>query len=443
MIESILIIISIPIIIYILYYLFYTKVKTENEFARQVYSYLLKRYRNTSIVDYGGLSSDPIIVSSDAGPFKTLQVVVVTEKQENKEDRDIIIKGEISRFKYELPNKRELNLNLRSLKYMGNYRTKYKLGISALDTRFNLTTNNLKFAKEVFSQSDLISMIIKNYDLKDFKIHLAARKSSTIEIRMETMNANSFLQAFNLLLASVGTLTQKGFIIRGNHTHQIEGLNIPEIKQIPIYNDKRNLHAFKNNVSSQAKKEASKSIGLERGLGERKDIFTGPLIEEKIQEATIPTKEKYSDLFSSLTYRTKDIIYKNDRVIIETFSTDLPDITVKFLKDGKTKLEAISNQKNEADFELIIENTGTSSKKDWNKLWSDINITGPSEILDSLKIRSGLAHKINKIGNILIDIKARSGSNITYNIFIPRHKESIELAYEILNDIMWIVKLNT
>jgi len=441
LIERIFILILVIILIYILYSVFYVKVKSEKEFAQQVYSYLKRRYSNTSIVDYGGMSSDPIILSRNAGPFKTLEIVVVTEKQGSHEDRDIIVKGEINRLKYEFTFTKDITLDLNPRKVHLPYKTETRTGISHLDNRFNLTTNDRKFTRDIFNQTDLSTLITKSYDLEEYKIHLSRKKESFVQIRMETMNTNSFLQAFNLLLSTIGLLTEKGYIRRGTSSHQIQDLNIPKIEDVPTYKDNKITRISRKDSIPTITKEKSMKSDLYSVEQKQQNSYSNIVLKEETAEE-IPTKEKYSYLFSSLVYRTKDIVYKKDIVIIENFSTDLPDIRVEFLKNEKARLRATSDQSVRSGFELIIKNTSSNSKNDWNKLWNDISVTGPAAIVDSLKIRSGLAHKINKIGDILIEIRAEPDLGIIYNIIIPLNKESIELGYEIINDLMWIVKLN-
>ncbi|MFX1547284.1 MAG: hypothetical protein ACFFCU_13865, partial [Promethearchaeota archaeon] len=78
------------------FFLIYSSIKEEKNFALDVYRYLNRRYPKTVVVDYGGLASDPIIQSRDAGPFKLIEVKVVTKKVTDRSDRDLILRGEVN-----------------------------------------------------------------------------------------------------------------------------------------------------------------------------------------------------------------------------------------------------------------------------------------------------------------------------------------------------------
>ena len=81
------------IILYFVAYSYYSQnIKGEKDFAQDVFYYLVRRYPDTKVIDWGGLSSDPIIESRNAGPFRTLEIKVTTERRNGGVDRDLILR---------------------------------------------------------------------------------------------------------------------------------------------------------------------------------------------------------------------------------------------------------------------------------------------------------------------------------------------------------------
>ncbi|MHA2203917.1 MAG: hypothetical protein ACW991_09525, partial [Candidatus Hodarchaeales archaeon] len=88
-------------VIYVIFFLIYSNIKAEKDFSLDVYRYLSRRYPKTVVVDYGGIASDPIIHARDAGPFKLIEVKVVTEKEAQRTDQDLILRGEVDPQKFQ------------------------------------------------------------------------------------------------------------------------------------------------------------------------------------------------------------------------------------------------------------------------------------------------------------------------------------------------------
>ena len=201
--------------IYILYFLVYSSIKAEKDFALDVHRFLSRRYPKTSIVDYGGLASDPIILSREAGPFRIIEIKVVTEKEANKTDQDLILRGEIDPLKFKRGKSTIPSLSLHPQFRWGQSTNDIEIGIPSLDNRFIISSNDSLFPRHLLVQSDLGNLFQKSFDLEGYYIRWSPESESPIvQVRMETMSLNSFIQAFNILLGSVGVLSEKGYLTR-------------------------------------------------------------------------------------------------------------------------------------------------------------------------------------------------------------------------------------
>ena len=151
--------------IYIFYFLVYSSIKAEKDFSLDVHRFLSRRYPKTSIVDYGGLASDPIILSREAGPFRIIEIKVVTEKEANKTDQDLILRGEVDPLKFKRGSSSTPNLSLHPQFRWGQSTNDIEIGIPSLDNRFIISSNDSLFPRHLLVQSDLGNLFQKSFDL--------------------------------------------------------------------------------------------------------------------------------------------------------------------------------------------------------------------------------------------------------------------------------------
>ena len=125
--------------IYVVFFLIYSIIKAEKDFSLDVYRYLSRRYPKTVIVDYGGISSDPIIQSRDSGPFKLIEVKVISEKGSNRTDQDLILRGEVDPQKFQKGDK-AVSLSLSPQLRWEKHRHDIVIGVPRLDDRFIISS---------------------------------------------------------------------------------------------------------------------------------------------------------------------------------------------------------------------------------------------------------------------------------------------------------------
>ncbi|MFX0123419.1 MAG: hypothetical protein ACFFAE_07240, partial [Candidatus Hodarchaeota archaeon] len=198
--------------IYVIFFLIYSNIKAEKDFSLDVYRYLSRRYPKTVVVDYGGITSDPIILSRDAGPFKIIEIKVISEKAASRTDQDLILRGEVDPQKFQRGEK-SANLSLSPQLRWKNHRFDIAIGVPRLDDRFIISSEDDLFPRYILTQTDLGNLIQKSFDLEEYFIRWM-ENSLVIQVRMETMSSNSFIQAFNILLGTVGALSEKGYLTR-------------------------------------------------------------------------------------------------------------------------------------------------------------------------------------------------------------------------------------
>jgi len=431
------------IILYFVAYSYYSQnIKGEKDFAQDVFYYLVRRYPDTKVIDWGGLSSDPIIESRNAGPFRTLEIKVTTERRNGGVDRDLILRGMIDSQKYQIERKDVSNVLISPRITWNDPKTKVTLGSRSLDQRLHVNAYNPIFVRDIVIKTDLGDLIGRNYDLEAYSLHWYKMGELAIQIRMESMNSNSFLSAFNMALASVGVLIQKGYLTRkGKHKEKTYSKPL----EIPTYKP-RELPKIRVDTERHQKKleyrQNQKSTSREEILPEIKI----PITNQKVQAPTISPKQEsseenvFSPLFSSIRYQVKEITYEENRVIISTFSTQVPQLFVTFPQSERVKITGISVQKPKEIFKISINNSHEPQPPSWDNPWKNIKVTGNESIFVQLKHRSAIANRINEVGNINIDITG-SEDGISYTIQVDKSKLAITTGYSLFIDLIWFFEM--
>jgi hypothetical protein len=262
---------------------------------------------------------------------------------------------------------------------------------------------------------------------------------------MESMNSSSFLSAFNMALAAVGILIQKGYLTRlgkqqeklvPKETARKERIyeNIPEIpayqpSELPKINVDTIRHQEKLEERQKLKSYSEKPIT--NGKSESSTIFFAK---------DIPEESPFTSLFTSIRYQVKDISYEENKVIISTFSTQVPRILVTFPSPEQTKIIGVSTQKATESFKISINNSGGPKASTWDNPWENIDLSGKKTILEQIKYRTAIANRINEIGFIEINIKG-SDDNISYSIIVKKSKPSITAGYSLFIDLVWFFEM--
>ena len=440
------------IILYFVGYSYYSQnIKGEKDFAQDVFYYLVRRYPSTKVIDWGGLSSDPIIESRNAGPFRTLEIKVTTERRNGGVDRDLILRGMIDVQKYRIARKDVSNVLISPKISWNDPKTKVTLGSRALDQRLHVNAYNPIFVRDMIINTDLGELIGRNYDLEAYSLHWYKMGELAIQIRMESMNSNSFLSAFNMALASVGVLIQKGYLTRkGKQQEKAVPKGSPLQKkhygkklEIPTYKPRELPKIRVDTERHQKKLEYKQKSTSEENLFPEIKI---PVNSQKAQAGIILPKIELSEenafkpLFSSIRYQVKDITYEENRVIISTFSTQVPQVIVTFPQSERAKITGISIQKPKENFEIHINNSHEPQAPSWDNPWKNIESTGNENIFKQLKHRNAVANRINEVGNINIDITG-SEDGISYSIQVNKSKEAITTGYSLFIDLVWFFEM--
>jgi hypothetical protein len=167
---------------------------------------------------------------------------------------------------------------------------------------------------------------------------------------------------------------------------------------------------------------------------------------KKAQAGIILPKQERSEenilkpLFSSIRYQVKDITYEENRVIISTFSTQVPQVIVTFPQSERAKITGISIQNPKEPFEIRINNSHEPQAPSWDNPWENIESTGNENIFEQLKHRTAIANRINEVGNIDIDITG-SEDGTSYSIQVNKSKEAITKGYSLLIDLIWFFEM--
>ncbi|MHA1946188.1 MAG: hypothetical protein ACXAC6_11415 [Candidatus Hodarchaeales archaeon] len=444
--ESLILFGIVAIVLYFVIYSYYSQnIKEEKDFAKDVFYYLIRRYPDTEVTDWGGLSSDPIVESRNAGPFRTLEVRVTTEKRNGVIDRDLILRGMVDVKKYQIARNDVSNVLISPRIAWNDPKTKVTLGLQALDKRLNVNAYNPVFVRDLIVRTDLGVLIGKNYDFEAFSLHWYKTGDLAIQIRMESMNSSSFLSAFNMALASVGILIQKGYLTR--HSKQQEKIitkgkspkmeDYSAIRKIPTYkaselpkiNVDKARHQEKLEIKQKLKSYSVKSIN---GEIEKPSII---LPDNDLTEVS-----PFKPLFTSIRYQVKYINYEKNRVIIGTFSTQVTQIVVTFPNSDETKIVGKSIQKPRESFNIRINNSQEPQAPTWDNPWKNIELTGNSSMIEQIKFRTAIANRINEISFINIDITG-SDDGISYSIIVRKSKPAITAGYSLFIDLVWFFEM--
>ncbi|MCK4849051.1 MAG: hypothetical protein KAT16_08510, partial [Candidatus Heimdallarchaeota archaeon] len=334
-----------------------------------------------------------------------------------------------------------------------NPKTKVTLGSRALDQRLHVNANNPVFVRDLVMKTDLGELLGRNYYLEAYSLHWYNTGEIAVQVRMESMNSNSFLSAFNMALASVGILIQKGYLTRiDKQQEKIVPREISRQKRnydkspvIPVYKP-RELPKIRGDTERHQKKLETKQ-NLKPNSNE--DVLPGierPITSDiaktgiKLPEEKLSEEETLGPLFISIRYQVKDITYEKTRVIISTFSTQVPQVIITFPQSERVKISGESIQKPKKSFEVRINNSHEPQAPTWEKPWKNIEATGNQTILEQLKFRSAIANRINEIGKINIEITG-SDDGISYSIQIEKSKQAITSAYSLFIDLIWFFEM--
>ncbi|MFX1504752.1 MAG: hypothetical protein ACFFDC_01440 [Promethearchaeota archaeon] len=434
--------------IYVVFFLIYSTIKAEKDFSLDVYRYLSRRYPKTVIVDYGGISSDPIIQSRDAGPFKLIEVKVISEKAASETDQDLILRGEVDPQKF-LKGDKSANLSLSPQLQWGKYGQDIIIGVPRLDDRFIISANDTIFPRYILTQTDLGNLIQKSFDLEGYFIRWIG-DSPVIQVRMETMSSNSFIQAFNILLGTIGVLSEKGYLTRS----VVKKQKAPIPSYPPITHEEKKPLAFISedhqkpaNLIDQAKPRLEDTatiqeeiIKVEKPIISWEPLPTVPTEIDRQVEKKLP-ESPYQALFTSIQYQAKKIEYEADRVRILTFSRATGDIIVTFPEENHALFTTIVDRKPSVEFELQIEFQEQARQTDWSDAWKDIKLLGPPDILEKLRIRTGIAHRITSTGETMVIVKGHPDAKIECKLKVPKTIRGINSGYSLLKDITWFIEM--
>jgi hypothetical protein len=442
--------------------------KNESDFAKDVFYYLVRRYPTTKIIDYGGLSSDPIIESHNAGPFRSLEVKVITNKQEGVTDRDLILRGVLDKERFRQSGNERLNMLVSPQITWNDPTSRVKLGNPLFDRRFMISADNSIFVRHLLRETDLGEMLLKNYDLEAYSLYWYQDSSTVIQIRMESMTSNSFLKAYNMALATVGILNQKGYLIKSEgiqeNTKKIvqtwSSVNPPIHK--PDYSTKQDIQTSQSEDTLYRLKELPKiKLHPERDLRKLEEKQTQRNIQRKPsfqEKQAFPAKYEETDppkthvvkgpnessslvtLFTSIRYQAKNINYLASTVEVETFSSQLPRVLVTFPSFDKALLQGSAIQIPKQPFNLQINNSHSANTPSWDKPWKDIEITGTQYIQDQIKRRTAIGNQIKETGRTKIEVEG-SEKGIVYSISISKSKEGIASGYSLLLDLVWFFEM--
>jgi hypothetical protein len=448
LLEFIFIGIFVFVISYLIFFILRSSIKAEKDFSLDVYRYLSRRYSKTVIVDYGGISTDPIIQSRDAGPFKLVEVKVVTHKETNRTDQDLILRGEVDHRKYQKGDNEPFNLSLslesrwdKIPRYKKTSRQEVEIGIPRFDDRFLILTENLLFAQNMLVRADLGKLILRSFDLEGFDLG-RVQDVPVIQVRMETMSSNSFVQAFNILLGTVGALSETGYLTRGIRKREKNYLpppsRIPKAeKEIPIYEEIRIVSNDKQEKVVSTNEETGK---IAESYLEISADFDKP-IEKIVPVKPVSTESPYQPLFSSIRYQAKKVEFEPSQVKIFTFSRAAQEIVVIFPSEELAHFNISSVLSPSLDFELQIKFQEKARSTDWSDSWKDITISGHPKIIEKLELHTGIAHRITSTGHCTITTKGQLNKGIDVEITVPQTIRGVNAGYSLLKDIIWFFEL--
>ena len=448
MLETIIIGIAFFIVVYIIFFWFYSTIKSERDFTNQVYWYLSRRYKETTIVDYGGISTDPIIQCRNAGPFKIIEVKVLTGKSHKKLDQDIILRGEVDGVRFQRGSYPPANLSLHLVSNYVVHANKIQLGsgMEDFDQRFLILSDDRSFVSQLLYKTHLSGLMIKTFDLEGYSIRWEIDGTPIIQIRMETMSSNSFMQAFNILLGTVGLLTEKGFIHRRDTGTQLKEVKIPSPKELVVYQDKKiDIPSIKWDESFEIRKEIKRTNEEEQSTSDSTNIFNesqSSIINNKLPES-LSIEEKHRELFDSIKYQAKNIIYEENQVKVLGYSSMVNEFIFTLPRLDIIQINAISNRPPTQSFELKIDLSKYQENRSWSDPWAGIELKGSPELLEKLRIRSSIANRIQNLEKISIKIQGLAHQHIEFELIVPYNKEGVNVGYSVLKDLIWFIEMSS
>jgi hypothetical protein len=331
-------------------------------------------------------------------------------------------------------------------------KTKVTLGSRVLDQRLNVNAHNSVFVRELIIKTDLGDLIGKNYDLEAYSLHWYKTGNLAIQIRMESMNSSSFLSAFNMALASVGILIQKGYLARIGKQQKVtisNGIiqqenkygNVPQ----PLTSKPPELPRIRVDTERHQKKLEERQelkTKIYYTPPEKKELDTSKIVtvSEIHQKQESEEEKALSPLFIAIRYQVKDITYDQDRVIIRTFSTQVPEVIVNFPTPNQVEISGITKEYSKMPFKISMNNFHEPQAPTWDDPWKNIELTGNDNILEQIKFRTAIANRINEVGNIKIDITG-SKDGIFYSVQVTKSKPAITTGYSLLIDLVWFFEM--
>jgi hypothetical protein len=431
------------ILFYVLFFSIFPSSKTKKDFTSQVYQYLARRYPNTTIVDFGSISSDPIILSHNAGPFKLIEIKGITEKKPER-DLDLIVRGEVDPGKFQKGGINVANLSLYLQSRWGQVEKDIEIGIPRFDDHYIILSDNTRFARHLLTNTSLTDLLRKSFDLEGFDIRWEGN-IPVIQIRMETLTPNSFIQAFTTLLGTVGALSEQGYLVGKFWKDKTPLIQQERSKQIWSSPNSSSISKRKKIENLESINDTQEEIST-FSKGEEIVFHSPPIpssesIEINGKLELISNNDDIQSLFSSIRYQAKKIDFTPPTVKILTFSTTTKEIIANISTKDKIQFSTFYNRSPEIEFEMIIESQKSSRSIDWNDCWKDISISGPVKVVEKLKIRTGIANRIANIGQTTIVTKGRIDSGIDIKVTIPRSKEGVNAGYSLIKDIAWFFEM--
>ena len=426
--------------IYVFFFLIYSSIKEEKNFALDVYRYLSRRYPKTVIVDYGGISSDPIIHSRNAGPFKLIEVKVITEKEANKTDQDLILRGEVDPQKFQ-KGEMSANLSLDPQFRWDRHVRDLEIGMPKIDNRFIISSDDPLFPRQLLTQTDLGNLLQNSFDLEGYFIRWF--ESPVIQVRMETMNSNSFIQAFNILLGTIGALSEKGFLTRNIGKMRKSDVQIPSFlstSKVDEIEDKKQVDTKLVDTPTPEKiiSEPEEPILTWKPLPGISTEITKPYAIQDQEEAV---ESPYQSFFSSISYQAKKIEFEPTHVRILTYSRAAQEIIVTFPENERALFSTFTGRSPSEVFELQINFQEKARSIDWSDAWKDITISGPPDIIGKLQTRTGIAHRITNTGETMVTVKGHPHKGIEYKLVVPKTIRGINAGYSLLKDMIWFFEM--
>jgi hypothetical protein len=267
---------------------------------------------------------------------------------------------------------------------------------------------------------------------------------------METMSSNSFIQAFNILLGTIGALSEKGYLTRSIIKKQktyisSQSPTTQEVKKPLIYAPEGHQKPAYLIDRAKPKLEDTVTIQEETIKPEEPKISWEPPptvsteIDEPMEKRS--PESPYQALFTSIQYQAKKINFEPDRVRILTFSRATGEIVVTFPDENHALFTTTVDRLPTSDFELQIEYQGQARQTDWSDAWKDINVLGSPDIIEKLRIRTGIAHRITSTGETMIMVKGSPDTRIECELKVPKTIRGINSGYSLLKDITWFIEM--